>query len=109
MLPFKRNDAMQGGRKQEGSGPISPAAGRVRRFGDLLIDAEPETLSGMRQDQEVRRKWTARFQRKTYMVPNLEFHECADCGEKVYNPQAMRRMEAASPAFARKRLVKRSA
>ena len=47
----------------------------------------------------MRRNWTAEFQRKTYTVPNLEFHECVDCGEKVYGPQAMRRIEAASPAF----------
>ena len=57
--------------------------------------------------KKVRRSW--RFQRKTYTVPNLEFHECVDCGEKVYDPQAMRRIEDASPAFAGKRLVKRSA
>jgi len=32
-------------------------------------------------------------------VPNLEFYECAKCGERVYDREAMRKIEAYSPAF----------
>ena len=39
------------------------------------------------------------YQGQRYTVPRLEFHECPDCGEKIYEPAAMRRIEAASPAF----------
>ena len=57
----------------------------------------------------VRRNWTGKFKGKTYMVPNLEYYECADCGEKVYDRQAMRKIEAYSPAFGKPRVEKKSA
>ena len=52
--------------------------------------------------KKVRGKWSGKFQKQTYTVPMLEFHKCVDCGEKIYDPQAMRKIEAHSPAFARK-------
>ena len=54
-------------------------------------------------------KWTGKFQKQTYTVPRLEFYECVDCGEKIYDPQAMRNIEAHSPAFIRKQKGKVSA
>ena len=39
---------------------------------------------------------------RAYTVPMIEFHKCIDCGEKIYDPQAMRNIEAHSPAFAGK-------
>lgn len=51
--------------------------------------------------KRVRRNWVNKFQGRTYTVPGLEFHECPDCGEKVYDRDAMRKIEACSPAFAR--------
>ena len=39
------------------------------------------------------------YQGQRYIVPNLEFHECPDCGEKIYDPEAMRKIEAVSPGF----------
>jgi YgiT-type zinc finger domain-containing protein len=53
--------------------------------------------------KRVQRNCTREFQGQTYTVPNLEFHECPDCGEKVYDRQAMRKIEAHSPAFAKTR------
>jgi YgiT-type zinc finger domain-containing protein len=55
--------------------------------------------------QKVRRSWTEQFQGQTYTVPMLEFHECPNCGEKVYDRQAMRQIESCSPAFAKKRVT----
>jgi YgiT-type zinc finger domain-containing protein len=53
--------------------------------------------------KKVRRKWICKVHGQTYSVPKLEFHECPACGEKVYDREAMRRIEAHSPAFARAR------
>lgn len=35
-----------------------------------------------------------------YTVPLLEFYECPDCEEKVFDPAAMRKIESYSPTFA---------
>lgn len=56
---------------------------------------------GSAKIRRVRRNWTGQFQGQTYTVPRLEFHECPDCGEKVYDRDAMRKIEAHSPAFAK--------
>jgi len=49
--------------------------------------------------RKVRRKWTGTYQEQTYSVENLEFYECPACNEKVYDREAMRAIEARSPAF----------
>jgi YgiT-type zinc finger domain-containing protein len=57
----------------------------------------------------MRRNWVDEFQGQAYVVPDLEYHECPDCGERVYDPQAMRKIEAISPAYAKKRIRKKAA
>jgi YgiT-type zinc finger domain-containing protein len=64
---------------------------------------------GSKRIKKVRRNWTGTFKRKTYRVPNLEYYECPDCGEKVYDREAMRRIEAHSPAFERTHDKRKSA
>ncbi len=54
---------------------------------------------GSKKLKKVRRNLVEECQGQTYVVPRLEFHECPDCGEKIYGPEAMRRIEAVSPAF----------
>lgn len=54
----------------------------------------------------VRRDFTEEYRGQTYTVPDLEFHECPDCGERLYDSQAMRKFEAYSPAYARRRKKK---
>jgi len=49
--------------------------------------------------RRVRRDWTDTFEGETYTVPDLEFHQCPDCGERLYDRQAMRKIEAHCPAF----------
>lgn len=56
---------------------------------------------GGKRIKRVRRHWTGNFKGKQYTVPNLEYYECPDCGEKVYDREAMRQIEAHSPAFKR--------
>ena len=51
--------------------------------------------------KRVRRNWIGAFKGKTYTVPNLEYYECPDCGERIYDREAMREIESYSPAFER--------
>ena len=51
--------------------------------------------------KKFQKNWTGYFQGQVYTVPSLEFYECPDCGEKIYDQQAMQKIEAASPAFYR--------
>ncbi len=53
--------------------------------------------------RKVQRDWTDEFQGQSYTVPALEFYECPNCGERIYDREAMRRIEACSPAFAKPR------
>jgi len=64
---------------------------------------------GSKRIKKLKRDWTDEFQGKTFTVPTLEFHECPDCGERLYDAQAMRKIEAHSPAFAKQRTRKRAA
>jgi YgiT-type zinc finger domain-containing protein len=59
--------------------------------------------------KKVRRNWTGIFKGKTFVVPNLQYYECPDCGEKVYDRDAMREIEANSPAFERVHSKRKSA
>ena len=51
--------------------------------------------------KRVRRKWSGEYRGQSYTVENLEFYACPDCKEQVYDPEAMRAIEANSPAFAK--------
>lgn len=56
---------------------------------------------GSKKIKMVRRNWTGSFKGEIYSVPNLEYYECPDCAEKVYDREAMREIQAHSPAFKR--------
>ena len=58
---------------------------------------------GSNQIKQVRRDWSGEFRGQTYVVPSLEFYECPVCGERIYDRQAMQKIEAHSPAFAKPR------
>jgi len=47
--------------------------------------------------KRVRRNWTDIDHGKRYTVPNLRFHECPACGERVYGHEAMQKIEASRP------------
>jgi hypothetical protein len=40
-------------------------------------------------------------------VPNLEFEECPNCGERLYDHDAMRKIEEHSPAYAKRRAAEK--
>jgi YgiT-type zinc finger domain-containing protein len=56
---------------------------------------------GSEKIRKVRRKWQGECHGQTYTVEKLEFYECPDCGEKLYDREAMRTIQADSPAFAK--------
>lgn len=56
---------------------------------------------GGKKIKRVRRNWTGNFRGKEYTVPDLEYYECPNCGEKVYDREAMRQIQRHSPAFKR--------
>lgn len=64
---------------------------------------------GSKKIKQVRRNLIRNFRGQTYVVPDLEYHECPDCGERVYDPQAMRKIEAHSPAYAKRQKRRKAA
>ncbi|MGD0949147.1 MAG: type II toxin-antitoxin system MqsA family antitoxin [Candidatus Binatia bacterium] len=58
---------------------------------------------GSRRIKKVRRNWKGSYRGHSYVVPTLEFYECPDCGEEIYDRDAMRKIEAHSPAYAKPR------
>ena len=64
---------------------------------------------GSKKIRRVRRDVTRNFKGKEYTVPNLEFYECPDCDERVFDREAMRQIESYSPAFKRAQPKRKSA
>ena len=54
---------------------------------------------GSSRIKRVRRTITRTSRGRTYTVPTLEFYECPNCGEQVFSPEAIRAIQARSPAF----------
>ena len=66
-----------------------------------MLDIKTCPTCGSHKIKKVRCVWTGDFQGQQYSVPDLEYYEYPRCGEKVYDREAMRRIEAHSPAFTR--------
>jgi YgiT-type zinc finger domain-containing protein len=56
---------------------------------------------GSTQFRPVREDWAGSYAGKRYVIRKLRYFRCSQCGERVYDPSAMRRIQEASPAFAR--------
>ena len=54
---------------------------------------------GSSRIKKVRRTVSRDFEGETYSVPGVSYHVCPDCGERVYEWGAVRKIQAASPAF----------
>ena len=63
---------------------------------------------GSNKIKKVRRNWSGKYQGRSYTVRSLEFYECPVCAERVYDRQAMRKIEDHSPAFAKTDATHRS-
>ena len=55
---------------------------------------------GSEQIKQVCRDLTGAYRGQTYVVPALTFYECPVCGERVFEREALGKIQAASPAFA---------
>ncbi len=64
---------------------------------------------GSTRIRTVREDWSGTFKQKRYVVKDLRYFQCPRCGEKVYDPVAMRRIQAVSPAFSKTRRVRKTA
>ena len=60
---------------------------------------------GSDQIRLLTRDWANEFDHQVYVVPDLEFYQCPQCGERVYDREAMRKIEAYSPAFAQQQVM----
>ena len=52
--------------------------------------------------KKVCRDWTDEVESTTYVVPSLEYYECPNCGEKIYDREAMQKIEAYSLVLSKK-------
>ena len=67
-----------------------------------MLKIERCPTCGSRKIKRIRRDWTDEAAGVRYTVPNLEFYECPSCGEKLYDREAMRKIETHSPALREK-------
>ena len=54
---------------------------------------------GSGEIEKVRGPVSHQFEGETYTAPGVTYHECPDCGERVYDGEGVSKMQAASPAF----------
>jgi YgiT-type zinc finger domain-containing protein len=54
---------------------------------------------GSEKIRRVVRDITRKYKGQTYLVPKVVFYDCPDCGEKVYDHEAMLKIKAHSPAY----------
>jgi len=64
---------------------------------------------GNKNLKKVRKAVTGTRQGKRYSAPAVEFYECPDCGERIYDPTAIRQIEQHSHLSNRHRPAKRIA
>ena len=54
---------------------------------------------GSEKIRRVVRDITRKYKGQSYTVPKVSFYDCPNCGEKVYDHEAMLKIEAHSPAY----------
>ena len=64
---------------------------------------------GNKNLQKVRKAVTGTRQGKRYSAPAVEFYECPDCGERVYDPAAIRQLEQHSQVSSKHKSARRVA
>jgi hypothetical protein len=79
---------------------------KIMKSGNLAISTCPSC--GSSTIRRVKRKWTGKYRGEPYMVAGLEYFACLNCQEKIYPPEAMRRIQESSPAFAKPRPTRRA-
>jgi len=62
-----------------------------------MLDMRTCPTCGSTRLKRVRRGVRRTVGGEKYIVPAVEFHECPDCGEKLYSRQAMQKVESFRP------------
>jgi YgiT-type zinc finger domain-containing protein len=60
---------------------------------------------GSKKIRRVTRDVARIYKGQTYTVPRVEFYDCPNCGEKVYDREAMQKIESYSPAYRKSRTL----
>jgi len=58
---------------------------------------------GSKNLKKVRKDWKSTELKNNYTVPSLEYFECPDCGEELFDHDAMNQIEQYSPNFKKHR------
>ena len=69
-----------------------------------MIVIEKCPSCGSYKIRKLRRNWVGKHNGLDYVVPDLQYYECPDCGERVYDRDAMRRIEEIGRASCRERV-----
>ncbi|PYS65794.1 MAG: hypothetical protein DMF74_02885 [Acidobacteria bacterium] len=72
-----------------------------------MITVKTCASCGSDKIRRMHRDWADEYEGIAYVVPDLEYYECPDCEERVYDRDAMRKIENYSPAFRRTQPKKR--
>ena len=64
---------------------------------------------GSNKIRSIKKDQTREFKGQKYVVPDLEYQECPVCGEEIYSPDAVRKIETYSPAFTQSEKQKKAA
>jgi len=64
---------------------------------------------GSKRFKKARKDLREEYDGQPYVVRGLEFQECSDCGERMFSPEAMQRIETVSPAYSKRRSTKHAA
>jgi len=54
---------------------------------------------GSSRIKKIRGSVSREFEGEIYTVSGVTYHECSGCGERVYERDAVRKIQAKSPAF----------
>jgi YgiT-type zinc finger domain-containing protein len=58
---------------------------------------------GSKKIKQITRDWKGRSHGKDYIVHSLTFYACPNCGEEVYDPEAVHKIQEESPSFSRRK------
>ena len=64
----------------------------------INLDIEYCPNCGSDQIKRVCRDWSGIYKGQAYIVPEVMFYECPVCGERVFTPEAMQKIQIHSPA-----------
>jgi YgiT-type zinc finger domain-containing protein len=79
----------------------------VRRV-TTTLDIRTCPTCGSKRIRRVRKSVTRSVHGRTCQVPDVEFHECPACGEKLYGHKAMRQLETYRPSRVRPTFYERT-